>query len=313
MPPSPAIVVFGEALIDLFPPAAGIALEEADALIPRQGGAPANVAVHLARRDCSVSLLSAVGDDPFGRRVLQTLEHEGVDVSGVVVRPRLRTGVTLVELGAGGERRFTAYRENAADLSLAPEDLDKDLLTAATLVHAGTVTLRTASARQATRFVRDGAPHALQTLDVNLRPGMFDSLESLCVLARDEVPRAHVVKLARDEAIALYGEPSSSNASLLDKVLATGARLVLLTLDADGAFLATPHVRVHVPSPQVQVVDATGAGDAFMAAALSMLPHNPEDVTALTTTDLTAIGACACAAGAEATTIFGACGPPQMR
>jgi sugar/nucleoside kinase (ribokinase family) len=73
------VVVFGEVLCDLFAPRAGQPLQQAAALIPHLGGAPANVAVQLARLQVPVALLTAVGSDPLGLRLLDELGVEGVD------------------------------------------------------------------------------------------------------------------------------------------------------------------------------------------------------------------------------------------
>jgi sugar/nucleoside kinase (ribokinase family) len=59
--------------------------------------------------------------------------------------------------------------------------------------------------------------------------------------------------------------------TLIDRFFAMGARLVFLTLDADGALIASRATRVHVPSPKVRVVDATGAGDAFIGTAIARM------------------------------------------
>lgn len=311
-PPPHRFVVFGEALIDLFSKTPGVPLETSAELVPRLGGAPANVAVHLARHRKNVALLSAVGDGPFGRRVLQELEASGVDVAHVRVKPGLRTGITLVQLSSDGERAFTAHRKGAADLAIAPEDLDDTLLGEATMVHGGTVTLSTEAGRKATAAVRDRSPNALQTLDVNLRFGMFEQRQLLLDVARSEVRKVHVVKLAREEAEALYSEEGTTVDALIDRVLAQGPSLVLLTLDADGAILATPSIRVRVQSPTVDVVDATGAGDAFIGAVLARLPHDLEACRALSEAALTQIGTAACEAGAAACTVVGACGPTAM-
>lgn len=307
----PRVVVFGEALVDLFSSAPGIPLETTSTLVPRLGGAPANVAVHLARQKHPVTLLSAVGDGPFGRRVRRALEDEGVDVSQVHIKAGLRTGITLVALAEDGERQFTAHRKGAADLAITPNDLDKNVLGRATMVHGGTVTLSTEAGRQATAAVREWSPQALQSLDVNLRFGMFERREDLLRVARAEVKKCHVVKLAREEAEVLFGEPTASVDALIDAVLAQGPTLVLLTLDVDGAVLANASVRVRVKSQRVQVVDATGAGDAFVGAALARLPHSASECASLSEAALGEIGRAACAAGAHACSVVGACGPPS--
>lgn len=306
--PTPAVVL-GEVLCDLFGPEPGVPLAEAAALVPRPGGAPANVAVQLARLGCAVELLSAVGDDPLGARVLTELEREGVGVRYVQRRADRRTGLTLVEVDAAGERSFCPWRERSADQSFSERDLPPSLLDETPLLHRGTVTLRSEPARTATRAAVERArlAGAIISLDVNLRFRMFPSAEKLCALARGAVRGAHVVKATRQEAEALYGARPTD--ALVDRLHASGARLVLLTFDVDGALLSSHRARVQVPAPAVPVVDATGAGDAFMGALLAELLRRdlgPEDLSTLDDAALEDLGGKACWAGAQAVTALGA-------
>ncbi|MCC7072642.1 MAG: carbohydrate kinase [Deltaproteobacteria bacterium] len=305
------VVVLGEVLIDLFPPKPGVPLAEAAALVPMLGGAPANVAVQLARLGVPVRLISAVGADAFGARALRLLRAEGVDVNAVRTRADRRTGLTLVELAGDGERRFTPFRERSADLSLGPADVEVGVMRGASIVHTGTVSLRMPSARAATaRLVRSAhRAGALVSLDVNLRWGMFPSRTMLVRLARAALRRADVLKATREEARVLLDAPSATDQELALRLLARGPRLVLLTADAEGALVATARATVHVSAPQVRVVDATGAGDAFVGAVLASLQRRGVDRAGLAQLDaahLHAIGRAGCAAGAAAVSALGA-------
>ena len=85
--------------------------------------------------------------------------------------------------------------------------------------------------------------------------------------------RVDVVKISRDEGEVLFGTRDA--AAIADATLQMGPRLVAVTLDADGALLSTPNVRVNVAPVSVErVVDATGAGDAFMGGLLSELAES---------------------------------------
>lgn len=305
------VVVLGEALIDLFPPAPGVPFAEAATLVPMLGGAPANVAVQVARLGVPVRLVSAVGADPFGARALRLLRVEGVDVRAVCTRADRRTGLTLVELAEDGERRFTPFRERSADLSLAPTDVDARVVRGASLVHTGTVSLRMPTSRAATLSLVAGARRAgaLVSLDVNLRWGMFPSRALLLRLARAAVRHADLVKATREEARVLLDLPRASDDELALRLLARGPRLAMITADAEGALLATAGATVHVAAPQAKVVDATGAGDAFVGAVLATLHGLGVDGVGLGQLDaarLHAIGRAGCAAGAAAVTALGA-------
>lgn len=302
-------LVFGEVLCDVYAARPREGLSRCRHLVPEVGGAPANVAVQLARLGGKVSLLSAVGYDPLSERLVAALKREGVGTQHVRRKAGHRVGLTFIEVDDEAEREFHPWREAAADQAYGVEDLPKAALASADLLHRGTVSLRSPRSRQATAAaVREArTAGALVTLDVNLRPRMFKSLDRLHELARAAVKSAHVVKATVDEARSLVGRGAASE--LAHALLRRGPGLVLLTAGAEGALLATRRCEVWLPAPPVKAVDATGAGDAFMGAALMGLLSTgitPKTVNALSLADLEWLGRRACYAGAKATTKMGA-------
>ncbi len=298
------LVVLGEALLDLLVPRPGVPLAEAEALHPRLGGAPANVAVQAARLGAPVELLTAVGDDPFADRLLGELGREGVNHGHVVRRQGHRTGLTFVQVDEDAERHFFPWRDNAADQTLAAREVPAAVVQGASLFHRGTVSLCAPAVREATRaaVARARDAEVPVSLDVNLRFGMFKDRDELIALAQEAVRTADVVKATVEEAHVLCGPVTEQD--VIDRWLADGVRLVMLTRGPDGAVLATPNTQVEVPAPAVRVVDATGAGDAFVGAMLAQLRrHGSLDVDA---TQLETMGRFACECGAAAVTALGA-------
>jgi fructokinase len=310
------VVVCGEVLCDLFAPRAGIPLADATRLVPRLGGAPANVAVQLARLGVGVALVTGVGADPFGERVQRTLQHEGVDLRAVRTIAGRRTGATLVEVDADGERRFFGFREASADLALAVTDVDRPdvrrLLKSVDIVHSGTVSLRTDNARDATRFLQQtGRQHgAMLSVDVNLRPGMYPDRALMLERADGAVAAADILKATREEAAIVLGRrPSTRLVTLAEGLLARGPRLVMLTDGDQPMLIATGHHVVERPALAVRVVDATGAGDAFCGAALAALLASGVSAATLSDVDTATLGQMIEAgrhAGAAAVTRMGA-------
>ncbi|MFZ9886233.1 MAG: carbohydrate kinase family protein [Myxococcota bacterium] len=305
----PTAFVFGEVLCDLYAAELQAGLAGSRHLVPHLGGAPANVAVQLARLGGRVELLSAVGHDPLSERLLAALAEAGVGTRHVRRKAGHRVGLTLVEVDERAERQFHPWRDGAADQVYGVDDLPRSALATAALLHRGTVSLRSPRSRQATAAAVQDAKTAgaVLTLDVNLRPRMFPSLERLLQRARASLKTAHVVKATVEEARALVG--SGEAGELARALLRRGPGLVLLTAGAEGALLATRHREVWVDAPRVKAVDATGAGDAFMGAALMVLlvaKVTPKTVGALEAHDLEALGWAACHAGAKATTKLGA-------
>src|SRR5581483_7077894 len=106
----PAVICLGEALIDFVADVHGVTLEECPGFRKAAGGAPANVAVGVARLGQSAGFLGKVGEDPFGHFLEQTLRLHGVDTSAMRFDPEARTGLAFVSLMASGERDFVFYR-----------------------------------------------------------------------------------------------------------------------------------------------------------------------------------------------------------
>jgi fructokinase len=308
------VLVLGEVLCDLFPPKPGISFSSAGELVPLLGGAPANVAVQCARLGVRTALVSAVGADPLGARLVQELAAEGIDASRVAQRKGWRTGVTLVEVDLDGERRFYPLADRRADLSLSPDDVDVAFVRTFAAVHTGTVGLREASPRAAHKKLVEAAHEAgvMVSLDVNLRWGMYRSREDLLRRAKAAIKHAHVVKATADEARALLNATARAGAATLAQRFfdelgqKTNTELVMITLDAGGALLATRTHVVSVAAPAVAVVDATGAGDAFVGAALARLVRMPSRPRDLDAAQLRDVGTSACAAGSAARTALGA-------
>jgi fructokinase len=270
----PMIAVMGETLCDLFANVAGTSLQGADAFVPHVGGAPANVAVQLARLGCDTRLVSAVGKDPLGDRLLESLARERIDTR-TIWRKAERTGLTLVDVDSDGERRFFGWRNQAADEALTVDDINNSMaiIGRPSIGHIGTVTLRSEGVLRATTVFMDAvqAHGARLSVDVNLRPGMWPDVDSMLLRARAVLGRVDIVKASDDEARLLLDQPHVDADALVDGLLAMGPSLVMLTLAKEGAIIATQTHRLRRAPPIVKVIDATGAGDAFVGGALSVL------------------------------------------
>jgi fructokinase len=247
----------------------------------RPGGAPANVAVAAARLGEEAAFAGSVGEDLFGDFVLRALEAEGVDTTAVRrCEPPTRTSLAFVEISEDGDRSFIFYRSDpAADELLGPEDVSEELLSGASFVNLGSILLIKDPGRsaihRAAKLAQDlDIPTAF---DVNFREHLWPSVE----VARETVDPlfdlSTVVKLGDDELSPLLGVEGVEEAAqiLLDR----GVPLVLISRGAEGAFYATRDFSGSVSAFEVQVVDATGAGDAFFAAVLVHLSDDPEHLS----------------------------------
>src|SRR5438045_2825404 len=148
--PTPQVVCLGEALIDFVADTAGVSLAECPGFRKAPGGAPANVAVGLARLGVPAAFLGKVGDDPFGRFLEQTFAAAGVDTRFMRFDPGVRTGLAFVSLQADGERDFVFYRNPSADMLYRADEVPEDALDGCRLYHFGSITLIQEPSRAAT-------------------------------------------------------------------------------------------------------------------------------------------------------------------
>ena len=282
------IVCLGEALIDFVAAESGVGVGEASSFLRAPGGAPANVAVGVARLGRSSAFLGKVGDDPFGRFLEQTFAAAGVDTGGMVFDPERRTGLAFVSLAADGERDFCFFRNPSADMTYAPQELDRDRIRAGRIFHYGSITLIDHPACITTLEAIDTARAAglLLSYDPNLRPALWPSLAEARTTILTTVRHADVIKLNEEELVFLMTDDNTFPAATLSgeacRAMAQEFHrcyqpcLLVITRGAKGshacwgdeAFLDTPGMPVNA-------IDTTGAGDGFVAALLTgLLDHD---------------------------------------
>jgi fructokinase len=296
------IVALGEVVSDIY---RGEEISDVEmGFVARPGGAPANVAVAAARLGSKSSFVGSVGDDLFGDFILRALESEGVDTTGVSRQsPPTRTSLAFVEIDQDGDRAFTFYRSSpAADELLSSEDVTGDLVSGASFVNFGSIPLIREPARSATHRIAELAREldVPVAFDVNLREHLWESIEAAREAVEPLLDLSTIVKLGDDELSPLLGTEDVGEAAgmLLDR----GVSLVLVSMGPEGAFYATREFSGQVPTFDVgEVVDATGAGDAFLAATLVHLSGEPFDEERVREATLRG-----CAAGAIACTGYGA-------
>jgi fructokinase len=265
------VLSFGEALVDFFPARTGVPLAECEVFHRHLGGAPANVAVGLARLGARVGLMTLVGPDAFGTFVRDRLVAEGVDVNGIGVHRTAKTGVTFVSVGAHGERSFLFFRHPSADQMIAPHDVAEAILARALIVHVGSSTLSREPARAATLQAIATAKRrgCLISTDPNWRPHLWESPAEAAPLLRELVAQCDIVKISDDELAPLTGVGDAEAGAA--RLRALGCPLVVVTLGARGCYVESAAGRDHLPGERVDVVDTTGAGDGFVAGLLASL------------------------------------------
>jgi 2-dehydro-3-deoxygluconokinase len=236
--------------------------------LPGHGGDSSNCVVAAARQGASCGYLSAVGEDAFGRSLLELWDREGVDRSGVIVRPAAPTGIYFVTHGPEGHE-FSYRRAGSAASLLRPDELPEDLVRSARVLHASGIGQAISADAcdavfRAMRLAKEAG--ALVSYDPNFRARLWPLDRARAVI--DAALRlADIALPGLDDATALTGLDDPD--LVCDRYLGYGCRMVLLTLGAEGCLAATPDARRRLPGHRVAAVDATGAGDTFDGAFLA--------------------------------------------
>ncbi len=271
------IVTLGEVVADVYREDAASEVELP--FTARPGGAPANVAVAAAKLGAEAAFVGRLGDDLFGDFIFRALEVVGVDTSAILRQPPpTRTTLAFVEVAPDGDREFTFYRSvPAADELLSPDDIKHETLADASFANFGSIPLIQDPARSATRrfaevAIEMGVPVAF---DVNLRERLWENTEAAREQISPMLDLTTVAKLSDDELPPVLGVQSPEDAA--DALLDRGVALALVSMGGEGAFYATRGFRGALPRFEIDdegVVDATGAGDAFLAAVLVHLSES---------------------------------------
>jgi fructokinase len=281
------VVCLGEVLIDLFPDEVGRRLAEVGAFRPKPGGAPANVAVAVQRLGTPSAFIGKVGEDAFGRRLIEVLQEQGVETRGVRSDPHARTTLAFIAMPDEQTAEFVFYRNPGADLMLRPDELDRDSLTGARALHAGSLSLVDEPARSATheavRLARAGG--AFISFDVNYRPSLWSDPDQALAQIWSMVEEADLLKVNETEIKLLAGQNRDLPAAC-QSLAERGPQLILVTLGRRGSFFFTAQAHGFVPAFPVKTVDATGCGDAFMGGMLARLVSGGDWRSRLTETVL---------------------------
>ncbi len=246
------VLAIGEVLWDLLPSGRQL------------GGAPANFAYHCRALGADASLVSRIGDDPLGHEVLERFKLLGLPTEMVAVDSESPTGTVPVELGLGGQPRFTITENVAWDRIEADQ---KAIKTAAATdaVYFGSLAQRSEPARRTIRELIATAPaDALRVFDVNLRPPFVDR-----EVIESSLATANLLKL-NDQELPAFAEMFGLSGDAGDQAAELARRFdlttVVLTRGQRGSFLWTESGWSDHPGLTVDVCDTVGAGDAFTAA-----------------------------------------------
>lgn len=249
------------------------------------GGKGANQAVAAARQGASVSMLGRVGNDSFGPELINNLNQNHVDTSHVQIDPGSATGTAIIVIDSNGQNSIVL--SPGANGKVRPADVNAVSFSGYKLLllqHEIPIETVTSAAQRAKE----------SGVRVLLNPAPARSWpDELIALPDFILPNETELSLLTNQPVHDIASAENAARTLLER----GAKNVIVTLGANGALIVSHQEVIHVNTYQVEVVDTTAAGDAFIGGFASTLLQNKSLEEAVRY---------GCACGALATTRFGA-------
>lgn len=225
-----------------------------------------NAAAKLGRK---CGFIGVVGNDNFGKCVVDRLKDNGVDTSCIRSADGVSTAVTFVAYFKDGTRKYLYHLHNAAAGLLSSKDIMKEYFTGAKWVHLTGFTLSgSESSRKAALKILDVIPESTKvSFDPNIRTEAL-GIDDLRKIAAPVINRACLILPSSNEAKAIMNVGSDEEAC---EILQKKGKLVVQKLGSAGCKIHLGAEVIHVPSFAVEEVDPTGAGDTFCAAFITGL------------------------------------------
>ncbi len=265
------VLCIGEALIDMICTDTNTSLCDGNHFLKKAGGAPANVAAVIAALGGKVALTAKVGNDQFGKHLIDTLESFGVSTKYMLQDDAHFTTLAFVSLVDEGERDF--YFNRGADGWLSVSDIDKIDLSDFSVVHFGSATaFLPGELQDAYKALLQKALDEKKfiSFDPNYRHLLYKDVQpSFIEQSLYFIKRCSFFKMSDDEALLITGKTTLEEAVQVLEQLSDAT--FAITLGKKGALLAHQGKIVMVHGVPAVAVDTTGAGDAFVGSILFQL------------------------------------------
>ncbi|MEM7574202.1 MAG: sugar kinase [Bacteroidota bacterium] len=271
------LIAVGEVLIDLISADYVNNLGEVKTFTPHVGGSPANMAGNLARLSWRTALVATVGRDGAGQLIRDQLASTGMDLSQLRTTQQPTTLILVSRSRQSPE--FEAYRE--ADCQIVPTQLTPDFLRRTRILHTTAFALSREPAR--TNILEAAAWAAAEgiqlSIDVNYAAKIWPDRAEAQYIIGEYLRQGALAKFSDVDYERLFGEAVTDPAIAGQRILKMGAKLVCLTLGEQGAYILTAKEGFTMPVRPVEVLDTTGAGDAYWSGFLSgwLAGRSPQD------------------------------------
>lgn len=268
------LLSIGEALIDMIPGQVNVGIKEVETFQPIVGGAPANVCGAFVKLGGEAEMITQLGDDPFGDKIVSEFKRHGIGDTYVKRTNQANTALAFVALKDDGNREFSFYRRPSADMLMGASDIQEAWFEGEYALHFCSVSLGDFPMKEAHRQAIKYAEKQglLISFDPNLRKPLWNSEKDLYDTVHEFIPYAHILKISDEELEFLTGKTEITEA--LEQLFVGNVKMVIYTKGSEGAECYTRSAHAFAPCEKVKAVDTTGAGDGFIGSFLYQLFAN---------------------------------------
>ena len=267
------IIAIGELLIDFMPNEKGLAFKKVSGFTKSAGGAPANVCVAAAKLGSHTYFLGQVGDDGFGHFLKESLNEYHVNTNYLTMTKEANTALAFVTLSDEGEREFIFYRNPSADQLYDAKKLELNILDNSIFHFCSVSLLGYEIAKTHDRLIEEAKKRgAIISFDPNIRLSLSNDHKHYQDVVRKHLDKADILKISDDELEFITGEKDEQKQMTFLFKLKT--HLLIITRGKSGVSLYLNETRFDVAGFSVDVVDTTGAGDAWIGSLLSQVSNH---------------------------------------
>ncbi len=270
------ISIIGEVLVDWTCLNRTLDLNKANEFLKLPGGAPANVAVGLAKQDYPVRFIGGFAADIFGDWLKEYLTSLGVDVDLSQTIENANTRCAYVLTDENGNRVFKGFsRSMCADTMLEYEKIDLNVLKESPIIYFGSLIQACDNTRTVIRKILENTKgYNIKVYDPNLRPAVWGSVDEAVSVIKQTINYVDILKLSDDEVNLISGIENNIEAAAQKVFNEYDLELLVITMGNSGSFYINKDNSGYVEPFKVQSIEMTGAGDGFVAGLLAGIYDN---------------------------------------
>ena len=263
------VVALGELLIDFTE--SGLSVQGNPVLEANPGGAPCNVLSMLQKLGKKTAFIGKVGNDAFGKMLLDVVKKQGIDISSLLMDETVPTTLAFVHTKEDGDRSFSFYRNPGADMMLSEEDINESIIMDAKIFHFGTLSMtdegNAAATKKAVIIAKESG--SLVSFDPNLRPPLWKNLDDARKQMWYGISQCDILKISDDE-IAFLTDTDDIDTGISRIQEKYCPKLICATMGKNGSKAYYKGDKIFMnPFLQESTIETTGAGDTFMACVIN--------------------------------------------